>query len=109
MCERASKTVSEKECIQCVGELLHWQGQRKQALLASVSVAGASASLKAPPCSPCLPTLVLPVLPAYCQPPEVRQELVSKMASAELSVEFTLRLLGLEGCADTVVGDAMIR
>jgi hypothetical protein len=39
----------------------------------------------------------------------VRQELVSKMASAELAVEFTLRLLGLEGCADTVVGDAMIR
>ena len=52
---------------------------------------------------------VVPVLPVSCQPPEVRQELVSKMASAELSVEFTLRLLGLEGCADTVVGDAMIR
>lgn len=43
------------------------------------------------------------------QPKELRGELVRLMTSPELMVEFTLRLLGLEGCADTVVGDAMIR
>ena len=43
------------------------------------------------------------------QPPDLRNQLVQLMNSPELSLEFTLRLLGLEGCADTVVGDAMIR
>ncbi|PSC75525.1 pleiotropic drug resistance 5-like isoform A [Micractinium conductrix] len=42
-------------------------------------------------------------------PKELQDDLVKLMSSPELEVEFTLRLLGLEGCADTVVGDAMIR
>lgn len=43
------------------------------------------------------------------QPPELRGDLVRLVTSPEFMVEFTLRLLGLQGCADTVVGDAMIR
>lgn len=42
-------------------------------------------------------------------PPELRGDLVRLVTSPEFMVEFTLRLLGLQGCADTVVGDAMIR
>ena len=42
-------------------------------------------------------------------PRDVQAEVLRLMTSPELMVEFTLRLLGLEGCADTVVGDAMIR
>ena len=43
------------------------------------------------------------------QPPELRGDLVRLVTSPEFMVEFTLRLLGLQGCADTVVGDAKIR
>ncbi len=43
------------------------------------------------------------------QPPELRGDLVQLVTSGAFMVEFTLRLLGLQGCADTVVGDAMIR
>ena len=53
--------------------------------------------------------LCLPLFPTFPQPKELREELLNLLTSPELMVEFTLRLLGLEGCADTVVGDGMIR
>ena len=46
---------------------------------------------------------------AHVLPRQLQDQVVWLMASPELMVEFTLRMLGLEGCADTVVGDAMIR
>ncbi|KAL4448626.1 hypothetical protein ABPG75_005845 [Micractinium tetrahymenae] len=42
-------------------------------------------------------------------PQATQAELQRLLASPEFMVELTLRLLGLKACADTVVGDAMIR
>lgn len=48
-------------------------------------------------------------LGADALPPDVQQRILARLRTPELAIQVALELLGLEGCADTLVGSSMAR